>query len=275
MSKSKLATVLFLAGLFFVCAGVWFSSGYRNVAQVLGQAAPAAFVLVIVTLVVVLVAQIFYRPADREKKGLLFAAVFCGLAVLSGLAMSREASSQSDNFGIESDFLPTDKSEQFVEIKENLYRNTRYGFRIKFPEGWEIKGGDGSNVLVKAVKAGSSIGVLVKEFPSGMEAENYTTSDVMTLGEFVDSMTQALESKFPGAKVLDSGETKIDNVPAYWVEYTTPYSALGVSVVGTEAQYHMIRNGTYYTITAGAASEDFSSLLPLFQTSIATFVFED
>jgi len=59
---------------------------------------------------------------------------------------------------------PADKNPINEEIVDNLYRNTKYQFRIKFPESWEIKKGDGPNILVKASSGeGSSINIYVKD----------------------------------------------------------------------------------------------------------------
>ncbi len=56
-----------------------------------------------------------------------------------------------------------DKSDEHVEIIDNLYRNKKYKFRIKFPEGWRIQKGDGPNILVKASgENGCSINLYVK-----------------------------------------------------------------------------------------------------------------
>jgi hypothetical protein len=53
-------------------------------------------------------------------------------------------------YGIENAMNSTaDKDESHIEIIDNLYRNTKYEFRIKFPKDWKIQNGDGPNILTR------------------------------------------------------------------------------------------------------------------------------
>ncbi len=46
------------------------------------------------------------------------------------------------------------EEQKFVnqELNDNVYRNKKYHFRIKFPVGWEIKDGDGEHIVKKSSK---------------------------------------------------------------------------------------------------------------------------
>ena len=173
------------------------------------------------------------------------------------------------------DLVTTDKSSDFSEQSGNLYRNTKYDFRIKFPEGWDIKPGDGPNILQKAVSGNHTISVGVREIPAEFSDETATIKDVMSLAEFKDTLLEGVQEKFPGAKLLDYGESKLDNEPAYWIKYTAPYTALDITVQGTHIQYQLLKNNIFYFISAGSASNEFSSAEPEFMKSIATFVIEN
>jgi len=171
--------------------------------------------------------------------------------------------------------LKTDKGAETSEVSGNLYRNTKYNFRIKFPENWDIKVGDGPNIVQKAVQGNNTISVGVKEIPAEYGDKSATIKDIMTLAEYKDSILEGVKEKFPGAKLLDYGETKLDNVSTYWVKYSAPYSVLDISVEGTNLQYQLLHENILYFITAGTLSDEFSSSEVEFKKSIATFVTEN
>lgn len=171
--------------------------------------------------------------------------------------------------------LKTDKGTETSEVSGNLYRNTKYNFRIKFPENWDIKVGDGPNIVQKAVQGNNTISVGVKEIPAEYGDKSATIKDIMTLAEYKDSILEGVKEKFPGAKLLDYGETKLDNISTYWVKYSAPYSVLDISVEGTNLQYQLLHENILYFITAGTLSDEFSSSEVEFKKSIATFVTEN
>lgn len=170
----------------------------------------------------------------------------------------------------------TDKSNDYSEQVGNLYRNTKYKFRIKFPEGWEIKPGDGPNIIQKAVKGNNSISIGVREIPAEYNTETATIKDAMSLAEFKDSfLSKDFQEKFPGSLVLDYGETRLDNKLAYWVKYSMSYSALDINVKGITLQYQLLHKNIFYFITAGAPPGEFDIIESELKKSIATFVIED
>lgn len=170
----------------------------------------------------------------------------------------------------------TDKSSDYSEQVGNLYRNTRYKFRIKFPEGWDIKSGDGPNIIQKAVKENNSISIGVREIPAEYSDETATIKDVMSLAEFKDSfLSKEFQKNFPGSELLDYGETKLDNKTTYWVKYSTPYSVLDVNVEGIILQYQLLHKNIFYFITAGTLPVEFNIMESEFKKSISTFAIED
>ena len=182
----------------------------------------------------------------------------------------------SSNVPSEDVLLPkTDKGTETSEVSGNLYRNTKYHFRIKFPENWDIKVGDGPNIVQKAVQGNNTISVGVKEIPAEYGDKSATIKDIMTLAEYRDSILDGVKEKFPGAKLLDYGETKLDNISTYWVKYSAPYSVLDINVEGTNLQYQLLHENILYFITAGTLSDEFSSSEADFKKSIATFVTEN
>jgi len=212
------------------------------------------------------------KPA--ENKGSKKKWIWIGLGIVVLLIVIGALSSPSVP-SEDIDLVTTDKSSDFSEQSGNLYRNTKYDFRIKFPEGWDTKPGDGPNILQKAVSGNHTISIGVREIPAEFGDETATIKDVMSLSEFKDTLLEGVQEKFPGATLLDYGEQKLDNEPAYWIKYNAPYTALNITVEGTQVQYQLLKNNIFYFITAGSTSDEFSSVEPEFMKSIATFVIEN
>ena len=170
--------------------------------------------------------------------------------------------------------VKTDKSISNEEIIENLYRNTKYNFRIKFPNNWEIQSGDGPNIIKKAVGEGGTISVGVREINSNKN-NNLTIKDVFTIDEFLESGLDEIKVSFPGAVIADYGETKIDNKPVYWFKYDASYSALETTVDLTILHYVLLYNNIFYFIDAGTSSDNFATLESTLKESVSTLVIEE
>lgn len=166
----------------------------------------------------------------------------------------------------------TDKNPENSQIVGNTYRNSKYKFRIKFPEGWEIIPGDGPSIVQKAVKGNNSISIGVKQ----VEADSTSSiKDILSLKEFTDSTTEGAKAKSSNVKLLNSGETKLDNIPTYWVSYSGTYFAMDIIVSGVFTQYVVLNDGNLYFISTGTTAEEFDAIQDVFSKSIATFVFEN
>lgn len=171
--------------------------------------------------------------------------------------------------------IAIEKSPEHSEITGNMYRNTKYHFRIKFPEGWKIGVGDGIHIVQKATNGNSTISVTVGQFDLG---KNQRLSSIKDAGgsakEFSETMTEGAKEKFSNLKIVDYGETKIDNEPAYWVEYSATAQILDHVLNMTNLVYVLAKNDTMYTISAGTATSDYKSLKPVFLQTVSTFVLE-
>lgn len=163
---------------------------------------------------------------------------------------------------------PADKNPINEEIIGNLYRNTKYQFRIKFPESWEIKKGDGPNILVKASNGeGSSINIYVKD--SGIVLGDI--DDIMSIDEWANSIIE----KFPSAKIISQKELYIDNRKAYFVQYSINYKALENEIDGIFYSVGFINKNFTYVITAGSEESKFEDEKDELDQSVRTFVIEE
>lgn len=204
----------------------------------------------------------------KSKKGLIWVGI-----IIFAIIIVAVFSSLSNEQNVE--LVKTDKSGDYSEQDGNLYRNTKYDFRIKFPEGWDIKAGDGPNILQKAVKGNHTVSIGVREIPAEFSDKTATIKDVMSIAEFKDTLLESVQEKFPGAKIIDYGESKLDNEPAYWIKYSAPYTALNTTVEVIQIQYQVLNNNIFYFITAGSTSDEYQSVEAEIMKSISTFVIED
>ena len=103
--------------------------------------------------------------------------------------------------------LETDKNPDTSQISGNLYRNKKYHFRIKFPEGWKVDVGDGIHIVQKASFENSTISVIVQQFDLG-GAEGFSSiKDAGTSKEFIDTVLDGATEKFSDVKIITYGET--------------------------------------------------------------------
>ena len=92
--------------------------------------------------------------------------------------------------------------------------------------------------------------------------------------EVIDSTTEGLGSKFSNVRIIDYGETKIDNEPAYWVEYAATSQVLQYKLEMTNLIYFLAKGDIFYSISAGTATEEYSQVKPILERSVSTFVLE-
>ncbi|MCK4745180.1 hypothetical protein KAS41_03900 [Candidatus Parcubacteria bacterium] len=207
----------------------------------------------------------------KSKKGQAWVgAIIIIFTIVSVIAVFSDPNNEKDM-----DLIQADKSGNYSEQDGNLYRNTEYNFRIKFPEGWDIKSGDGPNILQKAVNGNHTISILVQEIPAEHGDKTATIKDIMSLIEFKNTFFEGMQEKFSDIELVDFGESKLDNEPAYWIKYSAPYTTLDITVQATNLQYQVLNNNILYTINAGSTSNEFDTVETEFMKSIATFVIED
>lgn len=169
----------------------------------------------------------------------------------------------------------TDKSGEYSEQIGSMYRNTKYKFRIKFPEGWKIEVGDGLHIVQKASFENSIISIIVQQLDLGINEGFSSIKDTGAPKEFIDTVIDGAKEKFSDVKIIDYGETKIDNEPAYWVEYSASAQILDQHFNMTQLGYFLAKGDTIYAINTGTVTDEYSKIKPLFTQTVGTFVFED
>jgi len=210
------------------------------------------------------------KNKSSKKKWIWAGIILIALVVIIALASSSPSENEQDI-----SLLKTDKSSDYSEQVGNLYRNTKYHFRIKFPEGWKVGVGDGIHIVQKASFENSTISIIVQQLDLGGEVGFSSIKDAGTSKEFIDTVLEGATEKFSDVKIINYGETKIDNEPAYWVEYSASSQVLDYKLKMTNLIYYIAKGDTMYSISAGTATDDYSKIKPLFLQSVSTFVLEN
>jgi hypothetical protein len=207
---------------------------------------------------------------SSKKKWVWVGVILIVLVVIIVLASNSPSENEQDI-----SLLKTDKSSDYSEQVGNLYRNTKYHFRIKFPEGWTVGVGDGIHIVQKASFENSTISIMVQQLDlSG--SEGFTSiNDAGTPKEFIDTVIEGAKEKFSDVKIINYGETKIDNEPAYWVEYSMSSQVLDYQLKMTQLVYFLAKGDTMYSINTGTATDEYSKIKPLFVQTVSTFVLEN
>jgi len=172
--------------------------------------------------------------------------------------------------GREPQIEPIDKNPIYSEQTGDLYRNTRYKFRIKFPEGWEQKAGDRVGVLWKASSGIHTINIAVQVLSEESKNENI---DAVLEGIAEDFVSDAKEM-WTDFKSNNTGVSKISNQKALWLDYTRNPTA-DPAVIQRVIQYYVINKNILYIITTGSSADEFNSAENTFKKSLSTFEFED
>lgn len=168
----------------------------------------------------------------------------------------------------------TDKSPQNSVVENDLYRNTKYNFRIKFPEGWEQKDGDAPNIVRKAVNGDSTISIGIRDLSNNSDINNITIDD---LYDDVDQYIEEIKLEVNNLNILKKELTYLDNKPVYHIQYQGSYKVLDLEVQGEVNSYQLLHKGISYTITTMTSIEPNRSMYDefLMYKSVSSFVIED
>lgn len=212
------------------------------------------------------------KPAPKYKiSGWKWLWIIVGSIIVLCFGIGMDISKKISSGPVE---LPTDKNPEFSEIIGNMYRNTKYGFRIKFPEGWNIETGDGIHIVQKASSIDGTISVMVQQLDLGGNKGFSSIKDTGSVKELIDTVIEGVESKFSNVKIIDYGETKIDNELTYWVEYSTTSQVLDYEIEMTNLAYFLAKNDIMYSISSGTETDKYPEVKPIFNQSVSTFVLE-
>lgn len=188
-----------------------------------------------------------------------------------------------------------------IDLRDGrLYRDPRSGFRIEFPDGWEVRRSEGEDGMVKAVRGDATIAVMVRDATTpemlraarddfrrrGVPATDgealeavrreldFESFDRDALMNFVGRRLQGIRAAAAGSVVQEEGIRTLAGLPAGYVRATSP-GGDGPGGRITNVLYFTLHRGRYYHVAAGALAARYDSLAPLLQKSIRSFTLED
>ncbi len=148
------------------------------------------------------------------------------------------------------------------------YYNKENGFSIKFPKGWRIETAQEERVFaVRALSPPEGVG------DSFRESIKLTTEDMpvkQRLDDFASDILMNSLNDIPGYKVLEGGETVIDNTRAKWTISTYPMEEVEVKVLA----YNFIKGQRGFVIVCDTESEKFPAFREIFEKAALSFKFE-
>lgn len=167
----------------------------------------------------------------------------------------------------------TSPSRQVNEtLPGNLYRNKEHRFRIRFPQGWQIKDPDGEHIVTKAeLHNTSQINILVRPITEITSLEQLSRSEQMDYLEA--AVTPAIEHL--DGQLVEKSVKYINNRPALYAKALVTYKRLAGDFPAINEQYMLIQNGTLYMITTTCLRTDYSDLKSTIYRSVGSFVIED
>lgn len=220
------------------------------------------------------------NPTEFESKGLKFKKIlyysllFISIFIIGSIYASLSKESVKIDSVPSHKMLQTDKNPTNDKIIKNMYRNIKYNFSIKFPAGWKMEIGDGINVVQKASLGNSTISVMIQQF---ILAEDYSITSIEDSGSaenYINVVMEDVKKKFDDVIVIDYGETKINNEPSYWVEYSAVSQIFDNKIEMTYLVHFFAKGDTIYSINAATLSSEYMQIKPIFLKSVASFLLE-
>jgi hypothetical protein len=238
----------------------------------IGFLSPTIAGFIIYALPKFLISKYFLKNKEAKSniiKDTAMAGLILGIILLIGQRSSLNNQEVSNR---EPTQIRTTKNDADEELTGNLYRNNKYGFRVKFPDGWNIKKGDGIHIVQKATLGNNTISILVQQLGLAENEKISSIKDAGTAKEYIDIVMSGVKAS--NVEIIDYGETKIDNEPAYWVEYSGDYQVLDYKAKMTNLVYILAKGDIIYSITAGTVSDEYQQIKPTFLKTVSTFVLE-
>lgn len=169
----------------------------------------------------------------------------------------------------------TDKSKGNDKWINELYRNTKYKFRVNFPKAWEYDAGASKKTLARAMNrekaATMAISVTHLEQIKSKDSSNIFKGPPMTRTQ----MNDILAIQNMKIENFKSEKAYLNNFPAYMYEFTSEAKAGTDSYTYLSKQIQCMCQNKLYTLVINLPLENWDEeMMILFDRFIKSFVFE-
>lgn len=149
---------------------------------------------------------------------------------------------------------------------QQVYKNNDYNFQVNFPDGWELKKGDESRIIVRAVYDEFTEINIVQESQEGV---NDSTFASMGIDLFYKGMEKRLKNMLLDYKTIEYAAVKISGINSYYINYSCSNFKRQMNA----CQYFFVRKGVLYVITAGCSDDEYEKYKTMFKDCVNSFEF--
>jgi hypothetical protein len=161
---------------------------------------------------------------------------------------------------------------------EQLYQNREFGFRVKFPDGWELwelKKPKNSRVIVRVdnPQSGCSLNIWARKQKKPESLENYSTGKIDNLAAKI--FQEEISKKHNNAQLLDFGNTSLGRRKTGWLVYTCTDNTCAGNRDMKTAQFFTDYRGIDYLLTFAGPATSVDRLIEVYISVMMSFSFED
>ena len=173
---------------------------------------------------------------------------------------------------IKQDIIPTDKNVNNSQWLSNIYRNTKYKFRVSFPDNWEYDNGTSKSTLARALNREKAAVISVLVTVNKNYQESIGEIDSSSYYKYFQEIA-SLQNTIPKNFKIEKGT--LNNFPAQIIQFTSQQSSGTKSYAYLSKQIHCRIGYNLYVISLNLPVSDWSEDMSVtFDRVIESFKFE-
>ena len=189
----------------------------------------------------------------------------------------KEASFQQEIQDYKKTIPATSKNPKHDIWNINVYRNSFYNFRVEFPKRWEYDNGTSKITLARALKRdkGAAFSVSVSHLPDKPANPNDITESYSSNSQFESYFNEALALQNTKAENFKIQKGKLNNFPAYLIEFTNVVSAGSRTYTYLSKQVQCYYDSKIYQVTLNLPVGEYDNEMNwIYDRVVSSFNFE-
>lgn len=164
---------------------------------------------------------------------------------------------------------------QISEADFTTFRDSEYGFSLRYPQSWLPVEPSHAQTRFKAVSdhGRGSADVSINVGPNANVKNRPPEAYFESTKKNPEALVAALRRQVPTARLLSHGETTIANLPAYYIIVGFTQSGGNMQIPIVMIQYIFGRNSLSHTLTMRSYQEDWSKHKQIFDYIAFSFVY--